>query len=671
MHVLKIVTDLPLPQALTAAGWQAQPLAAVGDGLQAAAVVGQLAQGALPAGLPQFAPTAVDWPAVATAAAAYETAQVPRFLRDLIAFSAEQPVSFATPGHHAGHFFSLAPAGQVLTTFLGPHLFQADVSDSVPALGDMLTHGGAPLEAEQFAAQVYGVDAAYFVTNGTTTSNAICAAAALTAGDLVLFDRNSHRSLDTGALVMTGAKPVYLPTMRNDRGMIGGVQADALTPAKLRAAAMTVDPVRAKQLRPFRLGVFQLDTYDGQMTQLAALLARVGGLCDYLLLDAAWSGYEHFLPALRGGDIARLTLGPDDPGLLVTQSVHKTMSGLAQTSQILKRDAHLVGQARYIDHDHFNHAYLKFVTTSYSYPLYASLAVNAYVNQAPRGAQLWAQALQDANAFRRQLFGTRLFRPFVPPTVAGQAWATVSDETLATQAAWTMVPDATWHGFKGLAEAESLNDPLKVTVCFGTPEAPLPAPLVGAYLAQHGIVAEKTDLTTGLFLATPGSTAADWATLLAALQALERAYWDDTLVTAVLPTLAQWPQYAEVTVRELAGQMHAQLAAAHLEATLSALFTQSTWGAQALTPREADQLYVRGQGERVPLAQIRGRVALTGALPYPPGVFVVMPGERWSSEAAAYFAALGAFMARFPGFEFEVQGVQYDAAGNGSAVVAD
>ncbi|WP_203627712.1 ornithine decarboxylase [Lacticaseibacillus mingshuiensis] len=627
-----------------------------------AAVVGpaspQDAGAAQRAGLPTFSASPA-WAEVFAAATAYENQQVPAFLRDLIAFSAQQPASFSTPGHHGGRAFESAPAGQALRNFFGQALFTADVSDSVDQLGDMMTHGGSPLEAERFAAETYGVDEAYFVTNGTTSANAIAAAAALAPGDLVLFDRNNHKSLANAALVFTGAKPVYLPTNRNALGAIGGPLASSLDEKALREAAAKVDPVRGAAQRPFRLAVLQLATYDGQFATLQYVLTHLGPLCDYILFDDAWGGYEHFVPALAASDVAKLELGPDDPGIFVTQSLHKTMTALAQGSQILKRDHHLQGQARYIDHDRFNHAYLKYVTTSYSYPLYASLTVNAAV-QAFDGQAQWAQTQDQANDFRRALFATQLFRPFVAPTVGEKPWAEADDAALRQASAWTVAPGATWHGFGDVASGQYLNNPLKVTVSYGTEAYPLPAPIVGAYLEAQGIIAEKNDLFSGLYLATPGSSEADWQRLLAALKNLERLYFAGADATAALPDPA-FERYAGMTLRELAYQMTIDIEDLELTESLQGLFQAANWGEADLTPAAADAEFVRGNGEWIPLRQAVGRVALEGALPYPPGVFVVMPGEKWSALAQQHFLNLAELMRLYPGFVFEIQGVYGDA----------
>ena len=156
----------------------------------------------------------------------YEQKMVPGFLTDLINFAQAKPISFTTPGHHNGQYYDKHPAGVVFNKFFGKNLMFADTSDTVPQLGDTMTHAGTPLDAEKLAAKTYHADKVYFCTNGTTSANSICASALLSEGDLVLFDRNNHKSLYNSALVMSGAKPVYISTDRNALGLIGEMDPD-------------------------------------------------------------------------------------------------------------------------------------------------------------------------------------------------------------------------------------------------------------------------------------------------------------------------------------------------------------------------------------------------------------------------------------------------------------
>ncbi len=343
---------------------------------------------------------------IADAASRYETAIVPPFLLGLVNYADQDDLVFDTPGHHNGRFYDRHPAGKVLRNFFGDNYFRADTSDCVTELGDMMNHTGSPLDAEQQAAKAFNADKVYFCTNGTTSANTICTTALLDEGDLVLFDRNNHKSIYNSALVMTGAKPVYLPTDRNADGLIGPLTAKALDENYIRAEIAKVDPEKAKLDRPFRLAVLQLETFDGIFYDAKLLLEKLGKLCDYILFDCAWGGYEQFVDVLRPLSPLQQTYRPDDPGILITQSVHKQQAGVGQASQILKKDSHLKGQKRYVDHKHFNHAYMKYVTTSYSYPVYASMVANAAMAASPAVNTWWDETVKLGIEFRKSLLKT-------------------------------------------------------------------------------------------------------------------------------------------------------------------------------------------------------------------------------------------------------------------------
>lgn len=596
---------------------------------------------------------------ITQAAAQYEAEEVPAFVLDLLQFAEDDPTTFATPGHHAGHYDDLAPAGYLFHQAYGQTFFSSDTSDVVTALGDMLTHGGTPLAAEQAAAKQFHADKTYFVTNGTTGSNNVVASAALTPGDLVLFDRNNHKSFYNGALAQCGAIPVYLDTLRNENALIGPVNLNNIDEATLRAEVAKVAPEKANLKRPFRLAILELETFDGIVPDAKTLIKTFGPLCDYIAFDAAWGGYEPFIPAMKAMDPLQVELGPDDPGIIVTQSVHKQQSGLAQTSQIHKKDSHIKGQARYISHAQFNHAYLKHVTTSFSYPVYASLAVNVALNEGARGQKIWTDAVAAANDFRRNLQQTRLFSALNAPELL-----TTSNANATTQSsAWALQPNAKWHGFTGLKEGQAYLDPGKVTIKLPKAhELGVSGWLVDRYLLDHGIVPEKADPNSVLFLVTPGSDATDWHKLLTVLQQFEADFFADKTVAEVLPKLVAetGTRYAHTTLRALAQELSDFFIDNQLAAKQAALFTGSNDVPRATTPRAADLAFVRGQFTTVALHDAVGHVAVEGALPYPPGIFVVVPGEVWTAPAVAYFETLYTAVDRFPGFTPEIQGVFSD-----------
>lgn len=605
------------------------------------------------------------------AATQYQAKHVPGFLSDLITFANERPISFTTPGHHNGRYYDLHPAGVTFKEFFGDNMLYADTSDTVAYLGDTMTHQGTPLTAQQKAAEVYHADKVYFCTNGTTSANTICASALLTAGDVVLFDRNNHKSLYNSALLMHQALPVYLPTDRNAYGMIGEVLPQYLDETYLRQQVAKVNPKKAQAKRPFRLAVLQLETYDGLFYQAKWLLEKLGHLCDYILFDCAWGGYEQFVGLMQDLSPLQLSYTAEDPGILVTQSIHKQQAGMGQASQILKKDAHLKGQARYVDHKHFNHAYLKYVTSSYAYPLYASLTVNSYLAGSQANIQAWEELLKLSIEFRKELFRkSKLFKPFVPPTIDGVAWQDIPTEQLASEPKyWQFEPEETWHGFKQIATGQAMVDPFKLTICLpgiemleqSYQETGICGQIVAQYLSEHQILHAKADFNSLLFLLTPGDTPSDLAKLLEALLAFERAYLENATLTAALPKLAsQHPKrYEGYSLPQLCHEMHAYYAKNHTFELQQQLFAKTNLQDYFMTPFAADEAFMQSKSELCPLDKIEGRVALEGALPYPPGVFVVAPGERWSKTAQQYFSVLAGAIARFDGFVPEIQGVYY------------
>lgn len=606
----------------------------------------------------------------------YRDRMVPGFLTDLVNFAEDRPISFTTPGHHNGQYYEKHPAGVVFNRFFGKNLMFADTSDTVDELGDTMTHGGTPLTAEQKAAETYNADKVYFCTNGTTSSNSICASALLAQGDLVLFDRNNHKSLYNSALVMSGAKPVYIPTDRNALGLIGEMNPEALDEKNIRAEIAKVDPQKAQAKRPFRLAIVQLETYDGVFYDAKWIIDKIGKLCDYILFDCAWGGFEQFVPIMKHLSPLELEYGPDDPGILMTQSLHKQQAGLAQTSQILKKDSHLKGQDRYVDHKHFNNTYLKFVTSSYSYPIYASLTVNAYLTAGQGNKNWWDETLRLGIEWRKELLKkSKLFRPFVPDN-----FADISTDELATNSKyWQFEPEDNWHGFKEMAKGQAMIDPLKITVI--TPgidvknaayqENGIPGPVVAEFLMEKRIIRAKDDLNSLLFLLTPGDTKEELDTLLDAFLEFEKYYMEDAPLTEVLPKLAKvYPdRYDGYTLKQLCQEMHQYYRENKTFTLQKELFAKPDMQSYEMTPAAADQLFMRNQSELVDLKDILGRVAVEGALPYPPGVFIVAPGEKWAKIDKKYFEVLVGAIESFPGFVPEIQGVYWNQNADGTISV--
>lgn len=608
---------------------------------------------------------------IEAAAAQYEKKALPPFFGSLKSYVNRGNLQFDCPGHQGGQYFRKHPAGRAFYDFMGENVFRSDICNADVALGDLLIHEGPAMQAEKEAARTYNADKTYFVMNGSTTSNNIAITSAIAPGDLVLFDRNNHKSVYNSALVMDGGRPVYMETSRDSYGFIGGIYAKDFDEDYLRAEAAKVDPKRAKQKRPFRLAVIQLGTYDGTIYNAKQVIKKIGHLCDYILFDSAWVGYEQFIPMMNDCSPLKLELGPDDPGILVVQSVHKQQAGFSQASQIHKKDKHIKGQKRYIDHKRFNNAYLKFSSTSPFYPLFASLDVNAKMQEGAAGEKLWHDTLvTGVNARKNIIKNCHLIKPFVPPMVNGKKWEDVPTEEIVSNIDyWRFEKDAKWHGFSGYENNQYFVDPNKfmLTTPGINPETDdyedfgIPATILASYLREHGIIPEKNDLNSILFLMTPAETPTKMNNLVSHLVKFEHLVEQDQPLEDVLPNLyaENKVRYRGYTIRQLCQELHDFYKNADTKTYQKKLFKHEYLPEVAMTPYDANVALLKNNVELVKLENILGRVAVEGALPYPPGIFCVVPGEKWNENAQKYFIILEDGINEFPGFAPEIQGVYF------------
>ena len=606
---------------------------------------------------------------VESAAIRYEYAVLPPFFRTLAMYSTDGNLQFDCPGHQGGDFFKRHPAGRAFYNFYGQNVFTSDLCNADVKLGDLLIHEGPACDAQQHAAEVFNADKTYFVLNGTSSANKMVLNALLAPGDIVLYDRNNHKSISHGALVQAGATPVYLETARNPFGSIGGILDHCFEESYIRHLVAQRDPEKAKEARPIRLAVIQLGTYDGTIYNARQVVDRIGHLCDYILFDSAWVGYEQFIPMMKDCSPLLLDLGPNDPGILVTQSVHKQQAGFSQASQVHKKDRHIKGQDRYVNHKRMNNAFMIHASTSPFYPLFASLDVNAKMHEGLGGQYLWKECVEVAIEARKSVLAQcRYIRPLVPPIVHGKKWEEGMTSKMAEDLSYfRFEPNGKWHSFQGYGENQYFIDPCKfqlitpgIDVETGDYESfGIPATILAHYLRDRHIIPEKCDLNTILFLMTPAETMEKMERLVAHLVEFEALIDRDAPLEEVLPYVSHrhGKAYDGYAIRQLCQEMHDFYKDRNVSDLQGKLFLQEYFPDYVKSPQEANFDFVRGRGELVPVSEAVGRIALEGALPYPPGVLCVQPGERWSETARDYFLALEEGINRLPGFAPEIQGV--------------
>ena len=601
--------------------------------------------------------------------ASYEALILPPFFKALSDYVGDNNAQFDCPGHQGGQFFAKHPTGRAFYDFFGEHIFRADLCNADVKLGDLLIHEGYAHDAQAHAAAVYNADKTYFVLNGTSSANKVVLNALLTPGDIILYDRNNHKSICHGGLVMSGATPIYLETARNPFGSIGGILERCFDESYIRTLIGEKDPNKAKADRPIRLAVIQLGTYDGTIYNARQVVDRIGHLCDYIFFDSAWVGYEQFIPMMKDCSPLLLELGPNDPGILVTQSVHKQQAGFSQTSQIHKKDKHIKGQDRYVDHKRFNNSFMMHASTSPFYPLFASLDVNAKIHEGELGKQLWRECIElGIDARKSVLSHCKYLRPLVPPIVHGKKWEEGNTQEMANDVSYfAFEPNAKWHSFKGYGEGQYFIDPCKfqlitpgINVETGAYEDfGIHANILANYLRENRIIPEKCDLNTILFLMTPAESKEKMDALVDQLVRFEELIDRNAPMEEVLPSIyySHIDKYKGYHIRQLCQEMHDFYKARNVSTLQQRLFSKEYFPEYVMNPQEANFEFQRNKGELVPLDEAEGRIALEGALPYPPGVLCVQPGERWSRTACDYFLALEEGINQLPGFAPEIQGV--------------
>ncbi|MGS4494354.1 ornithine decarboxylase [Enterobacter roggenkampii] len=612
-----------------------------------------------------------------TAASRYEENLLPPFFDTLSQYVEMGNSTFACPGHQHGAFFKKHPAGRQFYDFFGENVFRADMCNADVKLGDLLIHEGSAKHAQKFAAKVFNADKTYFVLNGTSAANKVVTNALLTRGDLVLFDRNNHKSNHHGALIQAGATPVYLEAARNPFGFIGGIDDHCFDDAYLRDLIREAAPEKADEPRPFRLAIIQLGTYDGTIYNARQVIDKIGHLCDYILFDSAWVGYEPFIPMMAETSPLLLELNENDPGIFVTQSVHKQQAGFSQTSQIHKKDNHIRGQARFCPHKRLNNAFMLHASTSPFYPLFAALDVNAKIHEGESGRRLWAECVELGIEARKAIIANcHMIKPFIPPVVAGRPWQDHPTYAIASELRFfSFEPGAKWHGFEGYASEQYFVDPCKLLLTTPGIDAEtgeytdfgIPATILAHYLRENGIVPEKCDLNSILFLLTPAESSEKLAQLVAMLGQFEQHIEDDTPLADVLPTIFQkYPvRYRDYTLRQLCQEMHDLYVSFDVKDLQKAMFRKESLPEVLMNPQDANQAYIRGNVELVRIRDAEGRIAAEGALPYPPGVLCVVPGEVWGGAVQRYFLALEEGINLLPGFSPELQGVYSEKDADG------
>ncbi|MCF8192818.1 MAG: arginine/lysine/ornithine decarboxylase [Candidatus Methylopumilus sp.] len=582
----------------------------------------------------------------------------PPFFKALTEYAADGSYSWHCPGHSGGVAFLKSPVGQMFHQFFGENMLRADVCNAVDELGQLLDHTGPVAASERNAARIYNCDHLYFVTNGTSTSNKMVWNSTVAPGDVVVVDRNCHKSI-LHAIIMTGAVPVFLMPTRNHFGIIGPIPKSEFAWENIQKK-IDINPfITDKKAKPRVLTITQ-STYDGVLYNVEEIKEMLDGKIDTLHFDEAWLPHATFHDFY--GDYHAIGEGRPrckESMVFSTQSTHKLLAGLSQASQILVQDA----ENNQLDRDIFNEAYLMHTSTSPQYSIVASIDVAAAMMEAPGGTALVEESLMEALDFRRAMRK-------VDEEWGADWWFKVwgpddlSEEGLEERDAWMLKANEAWHDFGDLAEGFNMLDPIKATII--TPgldikgnfsdKFGIPAAIVTKYLAEHGVIVEKTGLYSFFIMFTIGITKGRWNTMVAALQQFKDDYDKNQPLWKVLPEFIQkQPRYEKVGLRDLCEQIHAVYKANDVAHLTTEMYLSNM--VPAMKPADAFAKMAHREIDRVAIDDLEGRITAVLLTPYPPGIPLLIPGEQFNKVIVDYLKFAREFNEKFPGFETDNHGL--------------
>ncbi|EJL5618797.1 lysine decarboxylase LdcC [Salmonella enterica] len=339
-------------------------------------------------------------------------------------------------------------------------------------------------------------------------------------------------------------------------------------------------------------------------------------------------------------------------------SITRKVAETAQASLI-----HIKGE---YDEETFNEAFMMHTSTSPSYPIVASIETAAAMLRGNPGKRLINRSVERALHFRKEVQRLR---------EESDSWFfdIWQPEEVDEAECWPVTPGETWHGFADADDDHMFLDPVKVTIL--TPgmdeqgnmsEEGIPAALVAKFLDERGVVVEKTGPYNLLFLFSIGIDKTRAMGLLRGLTEFKRAYDLNLRVKNMLPDLyAEDPDfYRNMRIQDLAQGIHKLIRQHDLPGLMLRAF--EVLPEMIMTPHQAWQRQIKGEVETVALDQLPGRVSANMILPYPPGVPLLMPGERITQQSRAvldFLLMLCSIGQHYPGFETDIHGAKRNEDG--------
>ena len=220
-----------------------------------------------------------------------------------------------------------------------------------------------------------------------------------------------------------------------------------------------------------------------------------------------------------------------------------------------------------------------------------------------------------------------------------------------------------WHGFGDLADGFNMLDPIKSTIV--TPgldldgdfaDTGIPASIVTKYLAEHGVVVEKTGLYSFFIMFTIGITKGRWNTMLTALQQFKDDYDRNQPLARILPEFVQQHRrYERMGLKDLCQHVHELYAKYDIARLTTEMYLSDL--KPAMKPSDAYAHIAQRKTERVEIDHLEGRITVGLVTPYPPGIPLLIPGEVFNKKIVDYLLFAREFAKECPGFETDIHGL--------------
>ena len=554
---------------------------------------------------------------------------------------------------------------QDMGAFYGPNIFMAETSATSGGLDSLLEPHGPIKEAQELAARAFGSKQTFFATNGTSTCNKIVVQALVRPGDIVLVDRDCHKSHHYG-MVLAGAQVCYLDSYPLDEfSMYGAVPLREIKHQLLKLKA-------AGKLDQVRMLLLTNCTFDGIVYNVERVMEECLAIKPDLIFlwDEAWFAFARFSPtyrqrtAMNAANTLRERLrtdghaeafekqqkklkDADDETLLktrlipppsarvrvyATQSTHKTLTSLRQGSMIYVNDQDFKGEVE----QSFHEAYMTHTSTSPNYQIIASLDVGRRQVEL-EGFEFVQRQVEAAMSMRRAISDHPLLRKYFKVLTAGDMIPDVHRESgvtsyYDTEQGWTDLWDC-WE------KDEFVLDATRVTLSVGGTGWDGDTFKTDILMDKYGIQINKTSRNTVLFMTNIGTTRSSVAYLIEVLVEIAKGL-DDLLDDASRMEKLSFERRVRNLMEDLPplpdfSRFHDAFRADGVttEGDIRTAYYLS------YDEKNCDYLELQGSlqgaldaGEEV--------VSASFIIPYPPGFPILVPGQVVSKEILAFMRAL-------------------------------